>query len=626
MCGFVGWFGAPPEDNQSNHQSKKILLEDALNIIRHRGPDGSGIYMDDHAALGHVRLAIIDPKGGQQPLLDYQKRAVIAYNGEAYNFLEYRKKLQQQGFKFQTRSDTETVLALYLEEGWQSLGHLSGMFALALWHPEKKQGLLIRDRQGIKPLFYRQEKQRLLFASEAKAIRPLMAQKSALDETALHLLLNFRYIPGDQTLFKGIQQLPPGGVLIWSEKSIQQYQLPPYPTSDHAFHIDHFRTLILKAVDHHLVSDVPVGAYLSAGLDSATIVAAIKEKDPERLIPTFTIEAGDSPLEADGATETARFFGISNERQPMSENFADQFSKLIWHLEKPKVNAFQSHEVAALAGKHVKVVLSGLGGDEIFLGYTLHRFLWWHEKITHNPLLSTLTKISGQIGASILGSIKTTRLEEYQRGLTMLSQLGNPKAYGILRNLWDDPKQRSRLYGPRLLDHTLPNAFDWLEDHWSHKQDNFFDQAVAFENRHKLVNDFLWQEDRMSMAEGVEVRTPFLDEQLNAVMQSLSWNERMPQGQAKGLMRQLIQPWLNEEILNRPKSGFQVDAAMFFERFLKPMIPEYLSQERLEKDGLFNPLFIQDILKQKPNKKLRWHYFIIYLMLGTTMWLEQFEA
>ena len=621
MCGLAGWFGSAPPGGES-------LLKRMVAAIRHRGPDGCGHHLHPMAALGHVRLAIIDPQSGAQPLWDASGKAVIAYNGEVYNFPGLRETLRRDGVFFKTRTDTETVLALYLREGVAGLARLSGMFAFAVWEPEAQRGILVRDRQGIKPLFYRQDGQRLWFASEAKALLPGFTTTPGLDPGALHLLMNFRYIPGEQTLFQGIRQLPPGGVLVWERGAVRRERLAPFAPSAAADPDDaRLRREVADAVDRHLLADVPVGGYLSAGLDSATIATVVRRLDASRPFPTFTIDAGDDPTEADGASETARILGFDNLRGPLPDQLEAWLPRLIWHLETPKVNALQSAAVARLAAGGVKVALSGLGGDELFFGYDLHRHLWWQERLRHGPT-GGLTRKIGWLTDHLLPLDARPVWEEYGRGARMVAALGSPRAYGILRNVWDTPAMRRRLYGPRMLDQgaALPDAFQWLEAQWPHDQPDFVRQGQCFENRNKLVNDFLWNEDRMSMAFGLEVRTPFLDESLHALVGNISWRDLMPGGRPKGRMRRLVAPWLAPEICRRPKSGFQVSARDFFGSHLRPLAETWLSGQRLRRDGLFNPEFVRTLLRIKPDKRLRWHYFILYLMAGTAAWLDLFEG
>ncbi|MBF0367980.1 MAG: asparagine synthase (glutamine-hydrolyzing), partial [Magnetococcales bacterium] len=630
VCGLTGWFGPAPGGDRQD------CLNAMVRAIAHRGPDGRGVYHQPLCALGHVRLAIIDPDSGHQPMSDPDGRGVIAYNGEAYNFPALREELLKKGFSFRSRTDTETVLALHLEQGIQGVARLSGMFAYALWEPRARRGWLVRDRQGIKPLFYRLEGERLLFASEAKSLLPALGEKPSLDLDALHLLLNFRYLPGDRTLFSGIFQLPPGGVICWENGQVHFGSLDSFAAGDSeegggatgaAPDIEEVRELLTRAVERHLIADVDVGAYLSGGLDSSTLAALVRKKQPARHFPTFTIEAGDRPEEADEAARTAHILDIPNHRQGMPADLGKWLGPLIWHLETPKVNAFQAAAVARLASRHVKVAFSGLGGDELFMGYHAHRFMRYLEPLGAGwalPLRGVAAGMGGMAAQGVGGWLPLP-WEESVRGLQMLGAAGTPRSYGIFRNIWESDKARRRLYGTRLLDENPVDAWGELERLWPDSGEGFMGQALAFENQNKLVNDFLWQEDRVSMAFGLESRTPFLDESLWQRLAGVPREQLMPGGRLKGWMREIVSPWLTPEILHRPKSGFQVNAARFFTSHLRPLADQYLSPERLAADGLFNPEFIRQILATPPDRRLRWHYFLLYLMIGVGVWVDLFE-
>lgn len=621
MCGIAGFFG----DGQGD--AREMVLGRMLAAIGHRGPDGSGTIFFDRAALGHVRLAIIDLAGGSQPMSTPDGRFHISYNGEIYNFREIRQQLIHEGVVFRTASDTEVALSAYQRYGLKAFDLFRGMFALAIWDSERRQGILARDRFGIKPLYYCLAGKQLVFASEVKGILPVLPARPALDLNGLHLLMNFRYVPGPGTMFENVLQLPPGFCLTWQDSNTYQLQgwaKPWTETTESDWDVDRIRAALRRAVQRQLVSDVPLGGYLSAGLDSATILAnALDGADGRRDFPTFTIQTGDSPLEAEQAAATAGYFGVDNHQEPIAYNLEKVLRRSTYYLEVPKVNAMQSAMVARLARKHVKVALSGLGGDEVFLGYNIHRFLAGFTSVADLPLLPVIRGI-GSLGDSVF-SLLGLHYEEFRRGSRILQ--GMPDmigAYGILRNLWDSPVARKRIYGPRLLAAAPDNAFEVLRGAWPDVADPVL-AAARFELEQKMVNDLLLQEDRLSMAFGLEVRVPFLDEDLVQLVSGIARQRRMPGGKLKHLMRQVVSEWLPPEIIHRPKSGFQVPIHQFFNTHLRPLCETCLSRQRLEDDGLFNYSFVEAVLAARPDKRLRWHYFMLYLMLGTTAWLDIFE-
>lgn len=617
MCGITGWFSPFPIDTHASVDRIKRMTA----TLAHRGPDGSGQSLKTHAALGHTRLSIIDIDGGIQPMSDKTSSVFITFNGEIYNFREIRSELIKQGVTFSTHSDTEVILNVYLQQGLEGFARLRGMYAFAIWDERTQKGFLARDPVGIKPLFYRVNYEKeLLFGSEAKAI--LAGDKSkSLDESSLHLLMNFRYIPGGRSLFKDIVQLQPGQILEWdkSGKIVFHQHARQKPAS----YSGEIIVGLKEAVACHLTSDVEVATYLSGGIDSATITA-LASNNIQNHLRTFTLRVGDDSMEAENAAETSRLLDVENIQGDFSDDITQLLPRLIWHLEVPKINALQVNELARHASQYVKVALSGLGGDELFYGYNAHR-IFYRLQQTNRYTPGLVTNIIGAAGASLIGGVSSPGWTEPERLAIILRKLGNwPKVYGLLRNVWDTPKMRTQMYGPRMLDLNLPNAFDVLEDKWPSSPDPVSAMA-EYEWKEKMVNDLLWQEDRCSMAEGLEVRVPFLDSDFSSAVRALGRQRLMPKGRPKMYMKELVRPILPEKILNRRKSGFQVNAPEFFIHSLSQLAEVYLTTERIEHYGLFNPKFVDLVRAQKARKGLRWHYFILYLMLTTHIWLEQFE-
>jgi asparagine synthase (glutamine-hydrolysing) len=616
MCGVAGWFSKqiiPSGDHET--------LSRMIRTIKHRGPDGQGLVVHDHAALGHVRLSIIDLSSGQQPMYSHDRRFTITYNGEIYNYKILRAELAKSGHHFATRSDTEVVMEIYRKYGWQGFSRLRGMYAFALWDHTENCGFLVRDPLGIKPLFIQQtEDGSVIFASEAKSILDKARTSAQLNTEQLHLLLNFRYIPGNASLFKNIAQLPPGQIFQWSPNKQTRFFKIDLPEVSTGTTLEQLR----DSVYTHMTSDVEVGCYLSGGLDSSTIATLCKEKTGHAL-RSFTIDAGDDPREARYAAETANQLDIQNLQFNIEHNITSDFKRLIWHLEVPKINAAQNWQLAKSTSQYVKVALSGLGGDELFLGYNMHKILAWTASL-HTAVPTLVSSTLGSILINPYRSFSRLQWSESERALLMLSNLGNwPKLYGLVRNLWDNPTMRQKIYGERMLSENLPNAFDTLEQLWPTHPDPVI-AAAKFEWQHKLVNDLLWQEDRVSMAHGLEVRTPLVDCKLHGFVERFSREQLMSRHKLKAHMKQAVSSILPSTVLNRPKSGFQVDAQKFFHNNLITLAKQELNEKRVQEIGLFNYQFIKETLKFTPSKRLRWHYFILYFMILTHMWVELFES
>ena len=616
MCGIAGWFSS-----QIIPSSEIETLERMTRCIKHRGPDGEGNVLLPYAGLGHVRLSIIDLNSGQQPMKSHDQRFTITYNGEIYNYKELRKELIDSGHHFFTHSDTEVIMEMYRKYGHQGFSRLRGMYAFALWDKAENLGLLARDPMGIKPLFVQHTTDSsLAFASEAKAIFEKSLCKPQLDAGQLHLLMNFRYLPGNTSLFQGIKQLPPGKILQWQPDVAVQYFNIDIPTAYQGSTLEKLRSSVYS----HMTSDVEVGCYLSGGIDSSTVAALCKEKAGENL-RTFTIDVGDDPKEALYAAETAKYFGIQNIQYKIEDDITLDFNKLLWHLEVPKINAIQNWQLAKFTSQHVKVALSGLGGDELFLGYNLHKLISQAHtvsKIVPTSMRSTL----GSALKNIYQSFNKLQWSEPERSLLIFENLGNwPLVYGLIRNVWDSPAMRTMIYGERMLSSQLPNAFEYLQQQWPENSDPVI-AAAEFEWSNKLVNDLLWQEDRVSMAHGLEVRTPLVDRIVYSHVKRYPRDALMERGNPKAYMKKTVSTILPQQILDRPKSGFQVASFEFFHQHLTKLAHEILNEKTVREIGIFNYAFIKHVLKFTPTKRLRWHYFILYFMILTHLWVQLFES
>lgn len=615
MCGIAGWLGPNGLD-----RAPETVMDGMLARIAHRGPDGSGTAALPHGGMfGHLRLAIIDPAGGAQPMWSRDGRSVLVFNGEIFNFRALRDRLSGAGIRWRTESDSEMLLELLQREGADALGLLRGMYAFAFWDGHGHRALLARDPGGIKPLFLRAEGPALWFASEAKAFPRTQRWRSALDPAQLHLLLNFRYPAGGAGLMQGVRQLPPGRCLEWTTTGMREWRIAaPAVASVDAVDV---HDGVVDSVRAHLVADVPVASYLSGGIDSGIVTMVAARLRPGG-IESFTIEAGDDPREAANAAETARWLGIANHAAALAPAGLDALTWLLWHLEVPKVNALQSAAVAQLAARRVKVVLSGLGGDELFLGYRAHRH--FARAIRAARALGPLASPVGRLLCGVLPN--AARFGEPSRAAAMLAGgAGNgAAAYALLRNVWDGALPRDQVYGPRMLDSTLPDAHDWIEQRWPTEAAPI--EAMArFEWDNKMIDDLLWQEDRTSMAAGLEVRVPFVDEPLRRVLHPLLGESARHPGN-KRLLRQAFAADVPPALLQRPKSGFQIDIASQLDTLFGTALDAWLAPEQVRRHGLFNPGYVARLRALPRARKHRWHFFLLLLMAQAHRWLELFES
>ncbi|WP_057832655.1 asparagine synthase (glutamine-hydrolyzing) [Colwellia sp. TT2012] len=612
MCGIAGFFSVEIPLEQRKSKLEKMLLS-----ILHRGPDGSGFFFNEVIGFAHARLAVIDIEHGQQPMSSLGGKYITSFNGEIYNYKELVYWIEKQGGKLETNSDTEVIPWLYHFEGIKGWRRLRGMFAFSLWDNEYKKAYLVRDHCGIKPLFYHVDNNKsVYFSSEAKAILTIK-NGFELNLNALHGLMNLRYLPGQQTLFSGINQLEPGTILEYTPlKGNKFFKLPLNDVN--SFVLDDLDEELISTINLHSIADVPVSSYLSGGIDSAFISAILSKKNPN--LNTYTLNIGDDPNEGVNAQKTAEYLSVKNNIKSLAQQVTiEDLKRVIFHLETPKVNALQIDLLASFASESEKVVLSGLGADELFCGYNAHSI--FDRTLKFPPLLSSVFAKTGKF----LTQKASFSWSESFRFFNMLDNNKKPHiAYGILRNCWDSPKLRREIYGERLLDAKLDNIFDWIGEQWQHKLPPLA-AMQQFEWDNKMVNDLLWQEDRLSMAYGLEVRTPFVDQELYRKI-SPYWGDVIYHNQTKKyFLKKSAKHYLNNEILSRKKSGFQVSSHEFFHLQLKPLINQYLTEDKVNSIGLFNYNFIKKVVNTSASKKYRWHYFILYLMLGTHIWVELFE-
>lgn len=614
MCGIAGWFSVGPQP-----PSAESTLRRMGESLAHRGPDGDGYFLSANAGFAHRRLAIIDLETGAQPMHSEDGTVSIVYNGEIYNYRDLRSLLSARGQRLRTRSDTEVIIELYRAFGWRGFSRLRGMYAFALWDASTRSGVLARDPFGIKPLFLRREPDGgLSFGSEAKAILA-RAGRAQLDRVSLHLVLNFRYLPGERTLFAGIEQLAPGTALVWRAEGNPASHVIGLPDAARQAPLEALR----QSVAAHCTADVEVGCYLSGGVDSATIATLARDAGHPGL-RTFTAAFGDDPQEAANAARSAELIGVGNLQSGELPDPAAELPRLIRHLEVPKVNAFQVSCLARHAARHVKVALSGLGGDELFYGYEAHGILLRAARLKR--LSGGASAWMGRFAAGLVRRTSAAAWTEPERAMHMAAAGDHwPRVYGLLRNVWDSGSLRQAIYAPAMLEAALPDAFEVLDSHWPAEPDPVRAMTL-YEWRHKMVNDLLWQEDRASMAEGLEVRVPFVDPEFSPGILALSREELMTGGERKAYLRRMVSSLLPREVLIRPKSGFQVQSPSFVRDTLGGLVAEWLSEERIRHYGLFNAGFVRQVMSLDARRRYRWHYFMIYLMLATHIWIEQFDA
>ena len=625
MCGICGIYGAPD----------KALVKKMADVMRHRGPDGEGFYVDDAVSLGHRRLAIIDlSTRGNQPMCNEDQTIWISFNGEIYNFKELRAELEKKGHEFKSATDTEAVIHLYEEEGIESLKRLNGIFAFAIWDAKRKRLLLVRDRMGVKPLFYSVVSQKPLviaFASEIKALLMDERVKREIDLDSMHFFINTRFCPPQKTMFTSVKQVPPASYLLvenggikageyWSLSEVSQ------KNESEEYFVQAIRKTLAAAVKRQMVSDVPVGLYLSGGIDSSSFVA-FASKLSDKPLKTFCMGFGEEDDEFEDARFVAEEFGTDHRELIIKQNLLRDFPKMIWHMDAPKRNVYPYY-IAELVSKYVKVVQSGLGGDELFGGYSF--------KYYQASLVEDLEKsFSGQEAARLSTSadfitqemtVKSGRLEEDEflkrlelsrhvcdRTSAYLAFLSADKLYDYEYPL---------IYGSKLASQSFEAIKKIFEPYFADKKASFLEQTLVADFEVKMVEDFLTIDDRMSMAHSVEARVPFLDNEVVELAFSIPCGLKYRNGGGKYLLKEALANVLPKRVIEKKKQGFSPNTLSTFKHELKDYAVSKLPEGSLVREGFVKPAFVKKILEMPPSEKKVRYYNLLWNLLALELWYE----
>ncbi len=606
MCGIAG---ALLLDGSAEYPE----LTRMITTLRHRGPDGMNYFRSATCALAHARLSIIDLETGGQPMANEDESVWTVFNGEVFNFIELRAELQGRGHHFRTRSDTEVIVHAYEEYGDRFVDRLVGQFAIALWDVRRERLVLARDRVGIRPLFYACSGGRLLFASEVKAILTAAPDLAQLDEQGLAQIFTFWSTVGQRTIFKGVSSLPPGHLLIAEEGSIRvegywEWLFPEGPgRTDMSIEeaAEELRALLTAAVRQQLRSDVPVGAYLSGGLDSSGISALAK--DCGGPLQTFSITFEDAEFdESEHQRRMAQYLGVRHSAiRCTARDIGDVFPELIWHTESPVLRTAPAPLM--LLSKHVheqgfKVALTGEGADEVFGGYDLfkegkiRRFWARYPQSAWRPLL--FSRLYPYLGHSPVANRHFARLFFGQR----LQDLDSPFYAHLTR--WSTTSSIFKLLSPELraslssfdlpgeLEQQLPPRFAA----WS---DMARDQYIEVKT---LLEGYLLssQGDRVSLAHSVEGRLPYLDHRVIEFANSLSPRYKLRGLREKVLLRRALQPFVPESVLKRVKQPYRAPDSLCFFQGGEPLpyVKELLSASNLRRTGYFHPPAVGRLLEK----------------------------
>ena len=618
MCGIVGTFGGNTE-----------LIQNACEAISHRGPDDSGIFVSDkiNIALGHQRLSILDLSDlGHQPMFSNDKKVVIVFNGEIYNFIELRSNLEKEGYIFKGDSDTEVLLNLYLAHGKKMLSQLNGIFAFAILDISSEILFIARDSLGVKPLYYSSEGGIFSFASEIKALLEFNSINKELNTEAINRYLAFLWCPGDGTPIKSVKKLLPGEALIVKNGQIKEkwkwYQLPIFrgirPNLNETESILGTTNHLRQAVHRQMISDVPLGAFLSGGLDSSSVVAFARELNPDIKCFTIKTEGGQDKGFIDDlpyAKKVAKHLNVSLEVVTVdSKKIAEDLQSMVIQLDEPLADpaSLNVRYISQLAkDQGIKVLLSGAGGDDIFTGYRRHYALevekyWsWLPKNIRGLMEST--------------SIHLNNNKPIQRRLSKLfngASLDNDERL-INYFRWTSDLTIKSLYSPAMQELMKDSDANFpMSDFIPELSSNIsrLDQMLAIEQRFFLADHNLNYTDKMSMAVGLEVRVPFLDKDLIEFASHIPNKYKQRGHEGKWVLKKAMESYLPKDIIYRPKSGFGVPLRRWLREDLKELLGDLLSVDSLNKRGLFSAQSVQKLISDNDNGKIDASYTLLSLL------------
>lgn len=595
MCGIVGSISL---NKNKNSISKRI--EEATTAIAHRGPDDSGYFSDGGVYFGFRRLSIIDLSHfGHQPMSNKNRSLQIIFNGEIYNFMELREGLRSKGHKFVSKTDTEVILAGYQEYGKEIVKKLKGMFAFAIYDKKSGEVFLARDRFGIKPLYYYSDENNFVFASEIKSIIKLTNKKVAVDLEALNEYFTFQNIFSDKTLFKGIKLLPPASTIVIDLESkrilIQKFWEVNYQENSSLTKrksMDTVKHLLEQSVERHMIADVPVGSYLSGGMDSASLVAIASKKVPH--LRTFTGGFDLSSVSGmelvfderkDAELASSTFKTEHYEMVMHSGDMARVMQELIWHLEDLRVGmCYQNYYISGLASKFVKVVLSGVGGDELFAGYP-----WRYDIVKNARNHEEFNK-------------------EYYKYWTRLIPDSEKRKF-FTNNVWTKTKDHHPYEELRKITAAV-------------ETERPLNKALYFEFK-TFLHGLLVVEDKVSMAHSLEVRVPFLDYDLVDFVATIPPQLKVKNGIGKYILRETLAEFLPKEIVEKKKQGFSPPDESWYRGEGLAYIKDILLEPKTLNRGFYEPKYVRRVLDEHTGGKIN-HRLLIWSLLSFEWWCRNF--
>jgi len=629
MCGIYGFF-----DFTQGARADSGILDQMGNPIAHRGPDGSGVWADGPVAFGHRRLKIIDLSDqASQPMSNHDKTVWITFNGEIYNYQEHLTSLKQKGYRFKSSSDTEVILHLYEEHGIGCLEYLNGMFAFAIWDKRKQEGFLVRDRLGIKPLHYTEVNNKVIFASEIKSLLAHPDISRAIDLKSLSQYLHFDYVPAPHTIFKCMKKLKPGHYIKISNGQTldQSYWSSTYPENfkprSESDYSEELLAILRRSVKRHLISDVPLGAFLSGGIDSSTVCALMRELGGASKIKTFHIGFEESSFdETRYAKQVSGYLGTDHRSEVLSITKArDLIPHISDFLDEPFADAsfIPTLLLSRFARKHVTVSLSGDGGDELFAGYPTYQahavarqlrllprsLIGWLRDWAHRlPVSDDNLSFDYRLKKFMDGNLESSEITRHQHWLGSFDGVSGKSIFSkkIKEELGDFQPYRI--------------AEDFYKTCPSR---NWLNRILYCDQRFFLQDNMLVKIDRATMAASLEGRVPLLDREVVEFSARLPPNMKLKGLITKYILKKAVKRYLPKSIIHRSKKGFGIPLAKWFKADLKPFLLEIFEPGKIQKEGFFEPTAVSKLLNdhfegKKDNRKP------IYTLLNFELWYKKY--
>jgi asparagine synthase (glutamine-hydrolysing) len=623
MCGILGYIGL---------NNKEFANKANLSLIAHRGPDNHSVSEENHLFFGHTRLSILDLSiNGSQPMYSADGTYLLIFNGEIYNHLNLRNELLSE-FKFKSMSDTETVLYGLIKFGKEFINKMNGIFALCFVNLDNNEFLLVRDQFGVKPLYYVKTETELFFSSELKALIPHLDSKT-INKNSIINYLNYLWSPGEETPLKEVKKLLPGHLITGStvnisDSAIEQYYNIPFNDSkiivaSEQELIDECESYLINAVKRQMLADVPLGFFLSGGLDSSLVVAIAKKLYPEEKFECFTIKTEGMKNEGfendlDYAKKVAKHLDVKLNIVDGNSNILEYFDKVIYHLDEPQADPapIYVYNICKQARKKgIKVLLGGTAGDDLFSGYRRHQALKYERIFNILPLY--VRKIIKKIAISL------------NNGKPFFRRLNK-----LLANI--DKGKSERLFG----------YFDWIDNKTLKNlmlESSDYDKHTYFKKLEKslplntsdlnkmlfyelstfLVDHNLNYTDKLSMAVGVEVRVPFLDKDLVEFSTRVPLHLKLNGNETKYILKKVAEKYLPKDVIYRPKTGFGAPVRQWITNDMTPLIEDYLSEDRVKKRAIFDHKQLKKLIEENKKGKVDLSYSI-WSMLAIESWLIQF--